>query len=178
MPTSAKFTVVSDTREKNGWTFRKSPNCLGTVVGTLKTGDYTLVGLEDAFVVERKGSISEFVGNLGRKDLPRFERELDRMRAFRRAFVVLEFTMADLLKWPASSGLGFAARRRIRTTGAYILKVLLQVQARHPHVHFVFAGPDGQAVALALLKQAWADYAHLVEHQEEIISVEPELACV
>lgn len=154
-----KFEVVRDTREQaNYWTFRKSTKCLGTAVKTLKTGDYTLVGLEDVVTVERKGSISEFVGNLSKKDLPRFERELTRMSTFRRSFVVLEFTFDDLMRWPATSGLGGWARRKIKTTGAYILKVLLQVQARHPHVHFIFAGKHGQAATLAILKQAWADF--------------------
>jgi len=157
--TSTKFEVIRDTREREGqgWTFRKSTKCLGTITRTLKTGDYSITGLEDVVTAERKGSVSEFAGNLGKSDLPRFERELTRMATFKRAFVVLEFTLDDLMKWPASSGLGYAARRRIKTTGAYLLKLLLQVQARHPHVHFVFAGKHGQAVTLALLKQAWAD---------------------
>jgi hypothetical protein len=162
-PAVVPFEIISDTREKNGWQFRKSAKCSGMVTRMLKTGDYSITGLDDpsgphSVTIERKGSISEFVGNLSKSDFPRFERELVRMKEFERAFVVLEFTMADLMKWPASSGVGGWKRRRIQTTGAYILKVFLQVQARHPHVHFVFAGSDGQAVALAILKQAWADY--------------------
>lgn len=161
----AKFEVIRDTREKpgQGWTFRKSTKCDGTIVQTLKTGDYSIVGLEDpakpnSITVERKASIGELAGNLSKSDLPRFERELTRMKEFTRSFVVLEFTFDDLMRWPATSGLGWAARKKIKTTGAYILKVLLQVMARHPHVQWVFAGKHGQAATLAILKQAWADF--------------------
>jgi hypothetical protein len=159
------FEVIRDSREKagNGWQFRKSAKCSGMVTRTLKTGDYSITGLDDpagmySVIIERKGSIGELVNNLSKADLPRFERELTRMKEFTWAYVVLEFDLDTLMRWPATSGLGGWKRRQIRTTGAYILKVLLQVMARHPHVHWVFAGEHGQAVALALLKQAWADF--------------------
>jgi hypothetical protein len=46
-PDQIKFTVIRDSREQNGWTFLARARCQGTEVGTLKTGDYAIKGLED-----------------------------------------------------------------------------------------------------------------------------------
>jgi DNA excision repair protein ERCC-4 len=76
--------VVVDSREQTPLEFRR----LASRVGTLATGDYSFVGGEDDFAVERK-SIADLVGSLtaGRD---RFLRELQRMQAFpfRRLLIV------------------------------------------------------------------------------------------
>ncbi len=43
-----RFTVVRDTREQRGWEFPTKGRCLGTVVETMKEGDYTLQGTSPA----------------------------------------------------------------------------------------------------------------------------------
>jgi ERCC4-type nuclease len=62
--------------------------------GTLQAGDYSLEGLESLVAVERK-SLADLVGCLG-KDRDRFERELERLRGFEAAAVVVESPMAAL----------------------------------------------------------------------------------
>src|SRR5688572_9057132 len=58
------YTVIRDTREQKGWIFEANAYCEGTVIETMKTGDYTLRGLEDRFVVERKRNVAEFAQNI------------------------------------------------------------------------------------------------------------------
>lgn len=73
----------------------------------LDTGDYSLPGLEHLVVFERK-SLSDLLGTLfgatsdsvgeGRANLERFRRELDRMRSFAHKAIVVEASMAQVLK--------------------------------------------------------------------------------
>ena len=61
------YTVIKDTREKEGYFFKKYDKCSGMVVETMKTGDYTIKGLEDVLCIERKASVEEIANNLGKK---------------------------------------------------------------------------------------------------------------
>ena len=61
------YTVIQDTREKEGWYFSEYDKCSGMESGTLKTGDYTLRGFEELVCIERKASTSEISQNLGKK---------------------------------------------------------------------------------------------------------------
>ena len=69
--------IVTDTREQEPLKFVHLP----TVTGTLTSGDYSVVGLESLFSVERK-SVADIVASVtsGRE---RFERELIRLRGYR-----------------------------------------------------------------------------------------------
>jgi len=70
-------TMLVDTREQTPLLFSRLPS----VRGTLTTGDYSIVGGEDLFSVERK-SIPDLVASVtGERE--RFERELHRLRGYR-----------------------------------------------------------------------------------------------
>jgi ERCC4-type nuclease len=75
--TDARLVTVVDTREKEPLIF----NRFESVPGTLISGDYSVLGLEQLFAVERK-SIDDLVGCMG-ENQSRFERELQRLRGFR-----------------------------------------------------------------------------------------------
>lgn len=114
--------IIQDTREPSpteAGAFK--PYILGTGKGTkgpaqwalqierrkLDTGDYSLPGFETMVTLERK-SLSDLLGTLfgatsdsvgdGRANLERFRRELDRMRSFKRAAIVVEASMQQVLK--------------------------------------------------------------------------------
>jgi len=70
--------IKVDTREQDPLPFTR----LKTRSGTLITGDYSIIGLENLFAVERK-SISDLVGCCVGQNRERFERELHRLRGFR-----------------------------------------------------------------------------------------------
>ena len=70
--------IFIDTREQDPLPFSR----LKTQAGALVTGDYSVVGLESLFAVERK-SISDLVGCCLGENRARFERELHRLRGFR-----------------------------------------------------------------------------------------------
>ena len=82
--------AVIDTREQ--LPLNLSP--LQTVAGTLATGDYSVVGLENVVAVERK-SLGDLLGCVG-QHRERFDREVQRLLAYPTKAIVVEATWADL----------------------------------------------------------------------------------
>ena len=84
--------IVIDTREQEPYEFRGEG--VTAVRRALSAGDYSLEGRESEFAVERK-SLADFVQTVirGRE---RFRKELVRLKAFRRACVVIEGSMSDI----------------------------------------------------------------------------------
>ena len=70
--------VVTDTREQTPLPFSR----LMTERGTLATGDYSFLGGEDLFAIERK-SVADLVGCCVGENRERFFRELHRLRGYR-----------------------------------------------------------------------------------------------
>ena len=140
------YIVIRDTREHvgNGWNFEPSrpnknpPKCAGQIIDTLKTGDYSVVGYDSMVVVERKNDFSELWGNfLERK---RFEREMDRLRAYRYKLVVVESVMT-----PEVLSLSPASMKR-NVPGKALTSWLMSLTAEYG-VPFMFAGSCGQKLA-------------------------------
>ena len=86
--------VLVDTREQRPWTL--DPEMFTAERATLRTGDYTVRGLEDRLCLERK-QLGDFVGTvIG--DWLRFRKELYRLAAFDVALVVVEADVSDVLE--------------------------------------------------------------------------------
>lgn len=122
-----KYKVIKDTREQNGWFFSEYDKCLGMQVKTLHTGDYTIEGFEDIVCVERKGCVSEIAMNLGKKKNA-FQAEMQRMKDYEFSFLICEFDMDDILKYPEGSSVPKSLRDKVKVTGKYILKCLMEFQ--------------------------------------------------
>jgi hypothetical protein len=147
--TQTKYTICRDSREQQGWIFNSSANCTGTIVKGLKTGDYTLIGYESILCVVRKGSLREFAGNIIQA---RFDRELERMESFALSFLILEFSMDDIMRWPISSGLPPYLRTKIKINKYFILKRLLEIETDYK-TKVILAGPYGKEVATNVFKR-------------------------
>jgi DNA excision repair protein ERCC-4 len=104
--------LVTDAREQLPLPFTR----LKSVCGTLQTGDYSVVGLEQHFAVERK-TISDLVGCCIGQNRERFERELHRLRGFRFKRLLIVGTEAEILKGDYRSNIKPAAV--IGTLGAF-----------------------------------------------------------
>lgn len=137
------YTVIRDTREKlgHGWNFEISrpnknpPKCAGQIIDTLTTGDYSVVGYDDMLIVERKNDFSELWGNfLERK---RFEREMDRLRAYRYRLVIVESVMT-----PEVLSLSPASMKR-NVPGKALTSWLMSLVAEY-QVPIMFGGACGQ----------------------------------
>jgi ERCC4-type nuclease len=99
--------VVIDTREQAPFIFdgltgpRGRPLEVHVHRAGLKTGDYSIRGLEDEIAVERK-SKADLFGTVGR-GRARFERELERLASMRAPALVLECDLASILRPPSRS---------------------------------------------------------------------------
>lgn len=95
------ITIICDTREQNSLSFHGFRG-VKTVRSGLKTGDYSIEGYEDRITFERK-SVQDLVGTLcqGRE---RFERELDRMRAFEERYLLIEHSPSILFSYCMKHG--------------------------------------------------------------------------
>lgn len=147
--------IVTDDREKAPFSFARCKDVESVTVQRLPTGDYGLLSHPSAVAIERKASPAELAGNLF-KEYDRFERELERMRTFDEAHVVLCFSVADLLAYPHGSDLPPYVKRKIKINGRLLIGRLLQIQAAYPHVRWWFAGSvtAGRDLTLAILKGA------------------------
>jgi ERCC4-type nuclease len=136
MPKPPAYTVIKDTREQNGYYFPKNIFCEGSIDRKLDTGDYSIAGLEDKLCIERKGCIEELAINLGQKKHP-FMAEIERMKKFPHKFIVLEFPMSDLLKFPEDTRIPVENKNSLKITGKYMLKCLIEFQL-YENINVIF----------------------------------------
>lgn len=132
------FTVIKDTREQDGYYFGPFNACAGMVEHKLDTGDYTIKGLEDKICVERKGCVEELAINLGQKKHA-FLNEIERMQPFPHKFIVLEFSLEDLIKFPEETRIPVKNKASLKITGKYMLKCLMEFQI-YNNVNVWFCG--------------------------------------
>jgi len=160
--------IIRDTREKDhhGWVFNtdvKNPVFRGTIETKLKTGDYciaerptpsTLRIFDKLVCVERKESVVEVANNLME---PRFYDELERMSSIKHAYIVCEFNFNDFAKYPFIIGIPRSTAARIKLRGAYLIKKVVEIQARFPTVKWMFAGGFGRAYSEQVFKEIVRD---------------------
>lgn len=152
-PVMAPFTVVIDTREQAPFSFQgiradsdqhERPMIVPTVINTLKTGDYSILGLEDWIVVERK-SHEDLYGTLI-NGIERFERELDRMRSYAHSAIVIECGWGRILQAPELSEIDPKC----------ITRQIMSLMLRFPQTHWITC-PDrrfAEAFTFQLLRKA------------------------
>lgn len=91
---TAPFIVVVDTREQHPFLFVGMDVEIITRRKALKTGDYSILGLENRVCVERKSKEDLFQSCIHERK--RFEREIARMSRMERGCVIVECSMEDV----------------------------------------------------------------------------------
>jgi len=157
------FVVISDTREQAPWTFTGQTFgghlwIVTRQVATLETGDYSILGYEEAIVIERK-SAEDLLGSITSANA-RFRREHERMAELVEhggfAAVVIEGCLATIceeLDGPNSS----------RKIGSDVVIGITAAWPRRYRVLWFFAGDRRRADLLAfrLLWKWWEDFLTL-----------------
>lgn len=142
---SRSFAVAIDTREKKPWELL-DPKIIEHEVRKLDTGDYTVIGLEDKLCIDRKASVSEIATNITQK---RFVKELERIKEFPHAFIIIEATAQELLDYPHSSDLPPKVKNKIRINGKFLMKCLTKMQIKYGF-NVIFAGDRDTAETIAI----------------------------
>jgi hypothetical protein len=101
-----------------------------TMVGTLKSGDYSLKGFESRVACERK-SMADLFSTIG-QGRDRFERELTRLAEMEFAAVVIEGTWEDICTDPPP---------HTQLPPKTVFRSILAWSVRYPRVHWIPAGP-------------------------------------
>ena len=138
--------IVVDTREQTPYFFPRQQ------VATLHTGDYSIVGMEDLCCIGRKtladawASIGSGCGKAFRERRERFRREWIRMAEMQYAAVVIEATLAQLLR----------PQKRSQVDPSVVIGTYLGWSVRH-RIPVFFAGDraGGRAVTARLLIAFW-----------------------
>jgi hypothetical protein len=141
MDSKYSFNIIIDTREQKPWAFA----ACNTVRKKLDTGDYSIEGLENMLCIERKNSVSEIANNMSEA---RFKDELDRMSNYLYKFILLEFSLQDVLNYPKGSNVPPRMWSKIRIKPLYILKYLTELQTKY-NIHVVFCGNPAAAEEMA-----------------------------
>ena len=129
--------IVIDTREQDPLPIAGLP----VVRGTLVSGDYSILGAEELFAVERK-SIPDLVACCTGDNRARFERELHRLRGFEFARLLIVGAPQDIA----------AGRYRSNIPPASVLASLAAWEVRY-RVPVVFAPTVSEAVPYV---ESWA----------------------
>lgn len=148
---SNQYKVIRDTREKEkkGWYFHNDGMCLGTIDEKMDEGDYTLYGYEDRLCIERKGAVTEFAQNLTQS---RFYKELERMERYDFPFLLLEFTMNDIVDYPNTIMLPKRVKDKIKVTGKFLLKKIIEIDMKYK-TKILFCGHNGMEVVTSIFKR-------------------------
>lgn len=128
--------IIKDTREQQGYNFKASSKCGGMVVQCLNAGDYTVEGLEDYIIIERKHSVEELWSNFG-KHRDRFFREIERMTHVRYKILLIEDSLSSVY-----------SHRFVKMNANSIIGTLANLMLKHG-IYVIFAGNHKMAHILA-----------------------------
>ena len=138
--------IVRDTREQHPFLFEKYP--VKVIPGALNAGDYSIPGFLDCVAVERK-SLADLIGCLT-SDRERFIRELERLRGYESAAVVVEASFYELA----------AGKYRSRFSPENAVQSIVSMMQKY-RMPFFFAGtrPDAERFTFDFLR-------HFYRHAE------------
>lgn len=141
------FTIAIDSREQVPFMFNFSGIPLRTERRGLRTGDYSICGLEKVVCVERK-SKADFFGSVS-KGRERFEREFERMAQMKRACLVCESSQDEILNGLTNS----------RMDPFSVLRTAVSWAGRY-RIPFFFCSSRKEAewVTAEFLRFAWLEF--------------------
>jgi ERCC4-type nuclease len=143
------FTVIVDTREQQPWSFQHN----ATASRKLDTGDYSIEGLENILCIERKKSVSEIANNITEK---RFKDVLTRMMDYKYAFILFEFNVDDILRFPIGSTVPRKMWDKIKISAGFIMKNIIEMQV-YFGVRTIFCGSaeNAEKIAISLMRKVY-----------------------
>lgn len=143
------FNIIIDTREQKPWDFANAD--VVTTRKKVEIGDYTIEGLENRLCIERKRNVSEFIFNFTED---RFHRLIKKIQAFEWKYILLEFSIDDVMLYPINSGIPDRQLHKVKLKGDFLLKCISKLQVYYD-IHVLFCGDADNAkiMALNIMKQ-------------------------
>lgn len=122
--------ILQDNKEQTPWNLKFYDGVEDQKKVHLVTGDYTVEGLENIVVIERKRTSGELCLNVGQKSKA-FANEFTRLAAFEHKFLICEFSVNDVLSFPINSGIPKRFWPKLKITGKFILSRISQLCQEH-----------------------------------------------
>ena len=149
-----KPTLIVDTREKQPWRWEDDDAFEGVLYTKLDGGDYSLRGLENILVVERKATVDELFINFT-TNRERIKAEFERLGQHKFKILVVEETCDDVLN-PYKY---YINKKKINKKSpkmpvAVVASGLTNLMLEY-NVHIVFGGTRAQAMVRGILLRAW-----------------------
>lgn len=152
--------IIRDTREQKGFNFFAHAEVTDE---TISNGDYTVRGLEDIIIVERKASCGELYNNLSKSKMKdRFHRELAELEKIKYAYIVCEFPESYLYTFPKNSGIPPSTWKYIKITAKYLRKLVHEINDNYD-IDLIFCADrdTAESTTFHLLSTAWEKYGNL-----------------
>jgi ERCC4-type nuclease len=145
------ITITVDTREQNPWSFSKSKIVGDVVSKKLDTGDYSVLGMESVFCIERKASTSEIANNFTES---RWKDVLTRLSKFQYKYIICEFSYDDVMNFPYNSGIPVRMYDKIKIQPAFLISCLAKIQVFY-NIPVIYAGNSicAESIAESLIKK-------------------------
>jgi len=149
-PRKPKPVIICDSREKKPWDYSRDPAFAAQEVAALKSGDYSIKGLEDVITVERKRDANELIGNFT-TDKDRLYREIDRLKEYKFAAIVIEQSLTQILNHENY----YIAKRfkNKKAPVAIVIQNLINIMVEHG-IMVIFAGKKAKGITKGLLLAA------------------------
>lgn len=148
------LTIIQDTKEKIPWDFSIHKD-VKQIKHAMKTGDYTVRGMEHLLCIERKRSTAEIAMNLGQK-IKQFTAECDRMQGFAYRYIICEFPLFNILEFPKGSTIPRSRWRYMRINGKFLHKTLMGLSETYNiPVVFTNSSIEAQELALSIMREKW-----------------------
>jgi len=149
-----KPVLIIDTREKYPWDFEGDQAFEDVRYEKLDAGDYSIEGLEDIIVIERKATVDELFANFT-KDKKRIIAEFERLKNHRFKIIVVEETCDDIM----NPNKYYVNKKKINRKSpkmpvAVVTSNLTKLMLEHD-VHIIYGGMRAQAMAKGILLHAY-----------------------
>lgn len=153
--------ILVDSREQKPWKF-KDYECHRC---TLETGDYAMADetrpkykdsdLNHLLCIDRKGATSELYQNVTQV---RFKKEIERMKRFKHAYLILEFSVDDIMRFPVGSNIPRRRWRYLKVKPQYVMGYLTNLMLEGIQVIFAGNAANAQRIALSLMKKVYQEW--------------------
>ena len=159
------LSIIRDTREQMPYfdspLFETYGVELEILTRKLHAGDYSIEGLEDKILIERKANTGELHGNIGKvKHKERFYRELEKLKEAEEAYILCEWPESNNFTFPQNSGIPLSKMKYIKMSSKYFRKLIHEIQEEFPTITFIYCKNryDAEKQAFKLLKKVYAKY--------------------
>lgn len=142
--------IIKDTREQNG--FDLEFHGFSVISKKLDTGDYSIEGLEKILCIERKASTGEIAMNFGTKS-KQFNAEIERMKSYKYRYLICEFTLDVLLKFPEGSGIPQNKLNKIKINAKYLVSRIRQMEQAGVKIVFCQNKEEAERKVVQIIEQ-------------------------